>query len=178
MKFLTDAQTRQKFVEMLRRLGHEVTTAKEQGLHREKDYRLVAWAHSLGHMFITFDALRGQSGMEVAREIKTNGGRVIYIGGGPEQEPERALGRFLFHWPEWFPHLREHSGLVEISDTKHNIRWYPASRIQQRVRKAHRPAFDEYLKKRAEARMKPLKRSRRRRAHPQQPALDTLDGAV
>ena len=171
MKFFTDAQTRQSLVELLRKLGHEVTTAQEQALHAEKDDSvLVRWAQTFDHIFITFDDLRAESGMRVAREIKVDGGKVIKIGGGPAQEPERALGKLLFHWHDWIARFEEEDGVVEIGDLK-PLRWYPRSRIEVRVRRIHRAEFDEYVKRREEAKKRPLKRSRRRRQHPQQREL-------
>ena len=179
MKFLTDSQARISFVWTLKQLGHEVTTAVEQNLHQEKvDAKLVARAHLLGAVFLTFDDLRAQSGMEVAREIAGNGGKVIRIGGGPDQPDEKALGRLLFHWPEWHPKLEKRDGLVEISDIKQKIRWYPRGRIRMRVRPVDRPAFDEYLREREAARKKPLKRRRRRRTDPQQAEFNVNSGAA
>jgi hypothetical protein len=179
VKFLTDVQARISFVWTLRQLGHEVTTAHEQNLDQEKDdSKLVARAHVLGAVFLTFDDLRAQSGMRVAREIAVNGGRAIRIGGGPDQPDERALGRLLFHWPEWYPKLKRNDGLVEISDIKQSIRWYPRGRIRMRVRPIDQPAFDEYLREREAARKKPLKRSRRRRRDPRQAEFNVNSGAA
>ncbi len=178
MKFLTDSQTRISFVWMLRQIGHEVRTALEEGLQQEVDAKLVARANLLGAIFLTFDDLRGQSGMEVAQEIAVNGGKVIRIGGGPDQPDEKALGRLLFHWPEWYRRLDKRDGLVEISDIKQNIKWYPRGHIRMRIRPVHRPAFDEYLKERKEARKKPLKRQRRPRTGTQQATFHITNGAA
>ncbi len=173
MKFLTDANARQSFADMLRLLGHHVTTARDQGLHKEKeDARLVAWARTFNHVLITFDYLRGESALQVAQEIKLNGGRVIRIGGGPEQEPERALGKLLFHWHDWQAYFAQEDGLVEIGDIRHQLRWHPRSRIEMRIRPVDRAAFDEYVARREESKKRPLKRSRRRRTHPQQQQFD------
>jgi len=178
MKFLTDAQARQAFAEMLKKLGHEVTTAAEQGLHKEKDdARLVAWARIHNHTFITFDHLRGYSARDVAQEIKLNGGRVILIGGGPEQEPERALGKILYHWQTWSGYFEQEDGLVQISDLK-KPKFFPRSEIEYRVRGMDRPLLQEYVRERQEARKRPLKRSKRRKADPQQQEFDVSGGAA
>jgi hypothetical protein len=164
---------------MLRQIGHDVTTAFEQNLHQEKsDAKLVAHAHLLSAVFLTCDYLRGQSGLEVAQEIAANGGKVIRIGGGPDQADEKALGRLLFHWPEWYPKLEKGDGLVDIMDIKQTIVWYTRRTIRSRVRPIHRPAFDEYLRGREEARKKPLKRSRRRRRDSRQGEFNVNSGAA
>lgn len=163
---------------MLRKLGHEVTTAAEQELHKTKDDgQLVAWARTFDHILITFDELRAEGGLRVAQEIKADGGKVIRIGGGPEQEPEHALGKLLFHWHTWNTYFAEDDGLVQIGDLQ-RIKWYPRSEIEIRVRKVDRPAFDEYVRHRQEAKQRPLKRSKRRKRHPQQQEWDISGGAA
>ena len=121
---------------MLRNLGWEVETVREHNWENEKhDYVLVARARELGRVFLTFDRLRKTSGIEVAREIHENGGRVIVVAGGPDQPIERAVGRLLFHHPEWFPFLRESEGWVYISDLKHNCQLRLRSSLHAEVRR-------------------------------------------
>ena len=80
LKFLTDAQANLEFVEMLRKLEWDVDTVYDHDLGNEKsDARLIAFAHSIDRVFITFDKLRRDVGFEVAREIQENGGKVISI---------------------------------------------------------------------------------------------------
>jgi hypothetical protein len=158
---------------MLRAIGWEVHTVYEQGIEREKrDEILVAFARAMGCVFITFDDLRGAAGVAVGREVKRRGGKVIVIGGGPDQPPERALGRLLFHWPEWHPFLEKHDGRVNISDTKHSAKLLPRSKMQAEIRPTGHPAFDRYLVERVQARTRPSTRRRVRKPNPTQSEME------
>jgi len=111
VKFLTDAQTSVILVRLLRKLGWDVETVYEHGIDKEPDdSRLVGWAHAHERVFVTFDLLRNESGERVARQIRDVGGKVITVFGGPDQPVERALGRLLFHQPEWEPFLEKNDG--------------------------------------------------------------------
>src|ERR1700674_640409 len=94
-----------------------------------------------GDNYLSFDQHRGQAGVDVATELKERGGRLIRIGGGPQQKPERALGRFLFHYPEWYPLLEKYEGKIEISDTKNNCMFYPRGESRIELRRVDDPDF-------------------------------------
>lgn len=167
MKFLTDAQVNFLIVQMLRAIGWVVETVYEHGLDREKDdARLVAWAREHGFVFLSFDEFRGQTRVSVAEELRERGGRVITVGGGPDQPPERALGRLLFHYPEWFPFLQANEGRVHISDTKHNCRTYPRDAVTAEIHVSREPQFQAYLDRREAARQTPRPRRNRTRKTP------------
>ena len=164
MKFYTDAQASRVFVDILRQLGWDVRTVYDQGTAREKqDYLHVQQATSLGRIFISFDYLRGESGAKVARELASNGGRVIKIGGGPDQSPLRAVGKLLFHHPDWEPFFRENDGFVDISDIKRNPRCYLPAAYLQRTDPTGAQQFIEYLQRRQERREERQRQPRARR---------------
>jgi hypothetical protein len=92
LKFLTDAQANFEFVRMLRQLEWDVETVYGHNRGTEKDdAKLVAFAHSIGRVFITFDKLRRDVGFQVAEEMQRNGGKVISIGGGPSNRQSALL---------------------------------------------------------------------------------------
>jgi hypothetical protein len=152
---------------MLRDLGHEVLLAAEQGLHGQGDGTIVNCGYALDCIVITHDLLHGEHGVEVARQIRTRGGKVICVHGGPDQEPEQSVGRILFHWHEWYPRLSKWDGLVEIGDLRHPTKWYPRSKIHTRIRETDQPAFEQYLRKKAEERHKPLVQRKKKVARQQ-----------
>lgn len=171
MKFLTDAQTRKEFGDMLRSLGWQVDTVYQHGLGEEKnDANLISWARSFGFVFVTFDLLTKEQGFQVNREIKRRGGKVIVIHGGPEQDPQRALGRMLFHWPDWFLLLEKQHGRLEIKDLRQGIKFIPRGRLSGRVLPVGEDAFDPYLEKVSRRTRKSP--TRLRRINPQQSDLD------
>jgi hypothetical protein len=177
VKLLTDAQTSVIFVNMLRALGWDVQTVHEHGLGNEKhDERLVAYAHRHGCVFVSFDKFGAQVAVRVAQEIHERGGKVIRIDGGPQQPQERALGRFLFHLPDWQPFLERNDGLVILSDLKNPCKMYPRSDIRLMIRRSDQPQFDAYLKQLEERRVRPRK-PRPRPVPPDQPDLPLSSGA-
>ena len=158
LKFLTDAQANFEFVRMLRLLEWDVETVYDRGLGTEKsDAKLVAFAHASGRVFITFDKLRRDVGFEVAREIQQHGGKVISIGGGPEQPPERAVGKLLFFQSIWLPFLQEHDGRAWIRDIKHDCLLTLAADMRTSREVSKQPNFAPYLRERETARKRPPK---------------------
>ncbi len=157
---------------MLQALDHHVETAFDHGLASEKDdSRLVAYARMYGFVFLTFDDLRGEQGAKVNWEIRQRGGKVLHVGGGPEQPPERAVGRIMYHWPEWFEFLASQDGRVDLHDVKNPCKLSPRTRLGGTVEITDARHFDEYLDRLEEAKMRPLKRTRRSEAHPLQGGL-------
>jgi hypothetical protein len=177
VKYLTDSQTSALFVALLLRLGWDVETVYQHGIDKEpEDYRVLGWARAQQRTLITFDQLRGQPGIDVLRELRDRGGKLIQVGGGPQQAPERALGRLLFHYPDWHPWLEQRDGRVQISDTKHNCRMFGRREPSPRLRKTDDAQFDPYLDARAEARKRPIKRIRRRvKVQPEQGGMMLYD---
>jgi len=176
VNFLADAQARADFVALLVRLGHDAITVQSLGLELLPDERLVAEARARGRIFLSFDNFRGETGRRVAIEIHERGGKVIQFGGGPQQSPERSLGRFLFHMPDWQPFLEKSDGLVYLSDVRGTCSMHAREEIKAILSKSQRQLFEEYLTARAEGRGTP--RTRRRRPSPaEQTDLPLSDGA-
>jgi len=149
LRFLSDSQTQQPFVELLRRLGWDVETANEAGLAgKVPDYKLVHYATQWKRIFLTFDQLRAEAGIRVARELRQNGGKVIKIMGGPDQNPYRAVGKLLFHYPEWESHLNAKNGVSVISDTKQSCKNYTPRQYHQKYHPTDANQFEKYLAKR------------------------------
>ena len=168
MKFLTDAQFPQPLVDLLRRVGWDVRTVYEEETEGEADdSRHIIYARSLERVFMTFDLLRGQSGARVAAELILRGGKVIQIRNGPQQPLMRALGRLLFHYPEWQPFLAKTDGVALVSDIRNPCRMYTPRQYSQSIRNIDRPHFDEYLRG-WEAKGGLPTRRRRRKSIPQQ----------
>jgi hypothetical protein len=177
VKFLTDSNVRFSLVELLRKLDHQVALADEQGFMGDKeDWRLVSWVRIHNHVLLTHDEFRGDSGLQVAQELRMNGGRVIYIAGGPEQEPERALGKLYFHWHEWQDYFKQEDGIVHLQDTRRPLLWFPRSQLQPFLRPMHVPIFEAYVERMEAAKKRPLGRSHKRRRAREQAAFDETLG--
>lgn len=171
MKFLTDAQFPQPLVELLRKLDWDIRTVYEEGMGDEADdSRLIVHSRSLERVFLTFDLLRGESGARVAAELVLHGGKVIQIPQGPDQPLLRALGRLLFHQPEWQRFFASEDGVAVLSDVRNPCKLYTPQEYSQTIHRIARPHFDEYMQHWEEKRTLPP--SRRRRSSP--PEQSTL----
>lgn len=154
-------------VDMLSRLGWDVETAEQAGLTGKiNDTKWVVHARKHGRIAITFDELRGEQGADVSRELRLRGGKVIRVQGGPEQSPYRALGRLLYHYPEWHPSLSENDGVSILSDTKHNCSNHSPEQFHHKCHRIDAEQFTEYLAARKTRR--PHRKRRGRRPPPPQ----------
>jgi hypothetical protein len=159
LKFLTDAQVNLKLVEILRKLEWDVETVYQHNMGTEKsDANILAFAHSIGRVLISFDKFKKDVGYEIAAELVLNGGRIIFIGGGPEQPVERAVGKLLFFQDVWLPFLEKNDGRARIRDIKQDCQLARASEIRASIEMSNRSNFDAYLRKREAARKGPVKR--------------------
>ena len=173
MKFLTDTQTPMPFVECLRLLGWDVVTVYQYDLQYEKDDAVILRkATELDRILITFDYLRGEQGVRIARELRDQGGQLIRISGGPDQPVLRALGKLLFHHERWLPWFAANEGRVVISDTRQVPSFTLRSDLSVNVQVLREPPFESYLEQKESARTKPRKaRVRRRKVATQESLL-------
>ncbi|MFC2008164.1 hypothetical protein ACFLT0_00610, partial [Chloroflexota bacterium] len=110
----------------------------------------VVWViHARKHnrISITFDELKAKQGEEVSHELRLNGGRIIRIQGGPEQDKYRAVGKLLFHYPEWHPFLTDNNGVSVIADVRiQSCRNYTPREYHHKYHPTDAEQFTEYLK--------------------------------
>jgi hypothetical protein len=100
----------------LRRLGFDLLAFHEdRELSRlSDDVEILKWARSHQRVFLSVDLFRGDTGKRMQDEIARRGGRVIKVGGGPEQPMTRFLGKVLIHQERWEPFLLGGHGWVHI----------------------------------------------------------------
>lgn len=152
MKLLADWQCPASVVQALRGLDWDIIAARDTDLSpTAKDHECVAYAHSHGRIFLTFDKLRGQSGALVAKQIREFGGRVLKVRGGPEQNTYRAVGRILFHYSEWAPFLDEQDGVADLSDLRH-CKLFTSSKYLHLAYSTGAKQFEDYLLRKRKSR--------------------------
>lgn len=145
MKLLADWQCRVSVEETLRQLGWDIIAARDTGLpDTAADYELVAYAHSMGRVFLTFDKLRGESGALVAKQFREFGGRVLKVQGGPQQDTYQAVGRILFHYSKWASFLTEENGVADLSDLR-QCKLFTSSGYLQLAYRTGAKQFEDYL---------------------------------
>ena len=151
----TDEQVPKPFSDLLERIRWDIQTSPIEGKLRGvqpaiwqilPDFQQLQVARELNRIFITFDELKGQEGAQFAYELERNGGKVIQILGGPEQNIHRSLGKIWFHFPSWFPFLQQNDGIAVLSDLKSNPPLWTPKEYSQRLSTDARPYFAEYKK--------------------------------
>ena len=97
-------------------------------------------------VLISFDKMKRKGvGIKMQEEIRDNGGKLLTISGGPEQELERAVGRILFQAPEWRKLLGQHDGWFHVSDAREGgFTWKSRQQLMWGARQIIDPHFYEY----------------------------------
>jgi len=169
----TDASANARVIDLLLQLGWDVETAQQAGLTGKiDDVVWIRYAKKHGRIAITFDELKGQQGEKVSRELRQRGGNVLRVQGGPEQNKYRAVGKLLFHYPEWYPFLSASDGVSVISDVRRqSCRSYTPEQYHQHCHPVDAEQFTEYLKSRRQR--KPY-RPRKRKTKPPDAAQEPL----
>jgi hypothetical protein len=127
-------------------LGWDVETAQDAKLTGKiDDVDWVIHAREHNRIGITFDELKAQQGEKVSKELRLNGGRIIRIQGGPEQDKYRAVGKLLFHYSQWHPFLINNDGVSVISDTK-LCRNYTPEEYHHKYHPIDAEQFTEYIR--------------------------------
>ena len=156
----------------MRRLGWDIETAEEAGLTGKiDDTKWVKHARRYRRISITFDELRAGQGARIALELRRYGGKIIRVQGGPEQDKYRAVGKLLFHFPDWYPFLVANDGVSIIADIrKQSCRNYTPEQYQQSFYPIEAEQFTQYLKTRKH---RPFHHRKRKRKPPplEQPPL-------
>jgi hypothetical protein len=154
----------------LRKLGWHVETAYDADLNgKVADVNLLRHARRNYRIYLTFDDLRGESGENVGRELRTNGGNMIQIRGGADQDEHRITGKILFHYPDWRPFQARTEGVTVISDVKHNCMNYAPENWHHKFHKLDAEQFTAYLERQKRKPYKP--RPHREKISPDQLSL-------
>ncbi|MBI4322304.1 MAG: hypothetical protein HY675_27745 [Chloroflexi bacterium] len=153
-------------MEKLRKLEWDVQTAHEAGMaHKIVEDQLVHYATTQERIFLTFDELRGEHGERVSRELRENGGKVIKVGGGPAQDPYRAVGKLLFHYPVWHAFFNAQDGVAAVEDLK-GCKTFRPDEYHHKYHSTDARQFDAYL----EARKKQTRARPKRKKKPADPS--------
>jgi hypothetical protein len=114
--------------------------------------------------------LKGESGENVGRELRTNGGNMIQIHGGADQDEHRIVGKILFHYPDWHPfQANTDEGVTVISDVHHNCINYAPKAWHHKFHKLDAEQFTAYLERQKQKPYKP--RPRKGKVSPDQLSL-------
>jgi hypothetical protein len=124
------------------------------------DTAILRWAREHDYILVCHDKHRDRkTRLELYPEICQNGGRIICVGGGPDQDPLVALGRILVHLDEWRDFFAQNHGIVVVH--KQGINRTPSHELYSKVqslldtdrvtgRKLIRPSRERRAKRRQE----------------------------
>src|SRR4030043_2119479 len=102
---------------MLTRLGWDIETAEDAELIGTIDDTIwVKHARKGKRIGLTFDELKANQGVKVSRELRRRGGKIIRINSAGN--PYWAIGKLLYHYPEWMDFFKENDGVAVISEPK------------------------------------------------------------
>ena len=146
-------------------MNWDVETACDASLTGKIDDTIwVIHARKNNRIAITFDELKAQQGKKISRELRSNGGRIIRIQGGPEQNTYRSVGKLLFHYQDWYPFLSQNDGISVVSDVRTaSCRNYTPEEYHHHYHRTDAEQFEKYLEGRKHKPYRP--RGRKKRPH-------------
>lgn len=116
----------------MRAVGFRVQFAPRVGVDVTNDVAVLRWAREHGHILVCHDKHKDKkTRLELYPEIYHNGGKIIRIGGTPDQDPLVALGRILVHLDEWRDFFAQNDGMVVVAKDK--IIYNPSDKLYSKV---------------------------------------------
>ena len=82
----------------------------------ESDVEQLKFARSNGYILLTMDRLRGETGKLIGAELRSQGGQILIVSGGPEQDVYRALAKLLYLREEWFELFETGIAVIQLGD--------------------------------------------------------------
>lgn len=89
--------------------------APHAGIDVTNDTRLVRWARRHRRILVRHDTTPDKrTRLELYPEIYKNGGKLICVHGGPQQDPLISLGKILAHLDKWLAFFGANAGGVVV----------------------------------------------------------------
>lgn len=96
------------------------------------DTALLRWARRRRYILVRHDKTRDKrTRLELYPEVYHHGGKIIRIGGGPDQDALIATGKILVHLDEWQEFFEENDGMVVVH--KQGMRKLPSHALYAQV---------------------------------------------
>ena len=156
-----DASVYAPVTDILLRLEWDVETAEQAKLTGKiDDTKWIIHARKEKRIAVTFDELKGEQGAKVSRELRKRGGSIIRINGAWNEF--RAIGKLLYHYPDWYPFLKTNNGISVISSIESvGFKNYTPEEYHLHYHKIDAELFTQYLNKRKKRTYHPRKRKTR-----------------
>ena len=99
-------------------MGFRAKFAPHVKVDIRNDTAILRWARRYGYILVCHDKHRdNKTRLELYTEVYRNGGKIIRMGGGTDQDPLVELGRILLHLDEWREFFAENDGMVVVGKT-------------------------------------------------------------
>ncbi len=114
-RLLLDGDVNAYLERYLTAIGFDVVFATRVDVDIRDDTEVLKWARRHRRIMVCHDKFRdGQTRMKLYREVYDNGGRIIRIGGKPDQHPLTSLGKIVVHRQDWMDFFSENVGMVLV----------------------------------------------------------------
>ena len=97
-------------------LNWQIQSVHDFGRSNDSDVEHLRFARKNGWILLTMDRLRGQTGKLIGNELRSNGGQVLIVSGGPEQDVYRALAKLLYLREEWSTLFEAGIAVIQLGD--------------------------------------------------------------
>jgi len=121
----------------LEAVGFDVVLSIEEDVNVRSDVAVLQWARDRDRMLVCHDKHRdGHTRMRLFEEIHANGGRILRIGGRPDQRPITSTGMIMVHRQQWLSFFAEHeSGIAIVHRT--GCRFSTPGQLLRQIRRQH-----------------------------------------
>ncbi len=135
-RLILDADVNALLVPYLKAVGFDVVFAPEiteVNIHDDTD--IVKWARRHRRYLVCHDKFKDkQTRLKLYFEVFENGGQVIQINGGPQQDPTTSLGKILVNRENWLGFFHEYEdGIVRLST--HSVKTYPPDKLYREIQR-------------------------------------------
>lgn len=131
-RLLLDGDVNAYLERYLTAIGFDVVFATRVDVDIRDDTAILRWARSHRRIMVCHDRFRdGQTKMRLYSEIYNNGGRIIRIGGRPDQDPLTSLGKIIVHRQDWLEFFSDNAGMVLVHMT--GMRKMPRAHLLRQI---------------------------------------------
>ena len=133
-RLLLDGDVNAYLERYLTAIGFDVVFATQVDVDIHDDTAILKWARRRRRIMVCHDKFRdGQTRIKLFQEVYTNGGRIIRIGGKPDQPPLTSLGKILVHRRDWLDFFSENDGMVLVHMT--GMKKMPREELLRQIQK-------------------------------------------
>ena len=151
-RFLTDENVPIAWARAINRLSEvdelglnwSAISVTQIGLTGLSDVDQLIFGRANDMILLTCDQFRGQGGLALRAELRTNGGKIIRITGGPQQPPHEAIAKLLIRFNQWHARLVEEDGVVIITGMSSKLEFRTPQEFAARLKRTHAQQLTGY----------------------------------